>query len=135
MSGSQSKFLSCVWIIVSWFGINKHSSIILISEFPIFFSLFSSIILFSFYEVLYTHFINLKKNESLFKGHLIKNKVYIKILKSLANIFFKIDGHSILLFLLLALNLKYASLTLIYMQFILFLNIFRLSYLLIKKNI
>ena len=94
-----------------------------------------SVFLFLFHDVLYAYFIHLKKRESLFQNQLIKNKLYIKILKSFANLFFKIDGHSILFFLLLALNLQYATLTLIYMQLILLLNIFRFSYLLIRTNI
>jgi phosphatidylglycerophosphate synthase len=94
----------------------------------------SSIFLFLFNEVLYTHFISLKKKESLFQKKLIKSKLYIKILKSFTNIFLRIDGHSIFLFLFLAINLQFALLTLIYMQFILLLNIVRFSYLLVKYN-
>ena len=93
----------------------------------------SSVFSFLFHEVLYTHFIHLKKKVSLFQNQLIKNKFYIKILKIVISIFFRIDGHSILLFLLLASNLYFSILTLIYMQLILLLNILRLSYLLVKN--
>jgi phosphatidylglycerophosphate synthase len=93
------------------------------------------IFLFLFHEVLFTHFGNLKKKASIFENELIKNKVYVKIFKQLTHFFFRIDGHSLLFFLFLALNINFALIILVYMQFVLLLNIFRVSYLLLKHNV
>jgi phosphatidylglycerophosphate synthase len=93
-----------------------------------------SVFLFFFHEVLFVYLINLKQKNSLFKAFFSSSGFSRKILARIVHFFFKIDGHSILLFLLLALNLHIALLTMLYMQFILLLNILRLSYLLIKSN-
>ena len=94
----------------------------------------SFIFLFLFYEVLVIYFTILKKKKSSFQT-LLKNRIYVKILNHIKHFFFKIDAHSHLLFLFLALNLHYAVITIIYMQFVLLLNIFRISYLLMKSDI
>lgn len=94
----------------------------------------SFIFLFLFNEVLVTYSIHLKKKKSFFQT-LVKNRIYVEILNHFKHFFLQIDAHSHLLFLLLALNLYYAVITIIYMQFVLLLNIFRISYLLMKSDI
>jgi phosphatidylglycerophosphate synthase len=94
-----------------------------------------SVFLFFFHEVLFVYLINLKKKNSLFIGIFSNREFLKKILIRIVHFFLRIDGHSILLFLLLALNLHFALLTMIYMQFVLLLNILRVSYLLMKHNV
>jgi phosphatidylserine synthase len=94
-----------------------------------------SVFLFFFHEVLFVYLINLKKKNSLFIGIFSNREFLKKILIRIVHFFLRIDGHSILLFLLLALNLHFALLTMIYMQFVLLLNILRVSYLLMKHKV
>jgi phosphatidylserine synthase len=93
------------------------------------------VFLFFFHEVLFVYLINLKQKNSLFIGIFSNKEFFKKILIRIVHFFLRIDGHSILLFLLLALNLHFALLTMIYMQFVLLLNILRVSYLLMKHNV
>ena len=94
-----------------------------------------SVFLFLFHEVLFIYLVNLKQKNSLFKSISNNGKFLKKILIRIVHFFLRIDGHSFLLFLLLALSFHFALMTMIYMQFVLLLNIFRVSYLLIKTNV
>jgi phosphatidylglycerophosphate synthase len=95
---------------------------------------FFFIFLFLFYQVLVAYYEN-KKKTGLFQAVLKKHKIYIKIFKQFKHFFFRIDGHSHLLFLFLGLNINYALLAIVYMQFVLLLNIFRVGYLLTQFKI
>ena len=60
-----------------------------------------SVFLFFFHEVLFVYLINLKKKNSLFIGIFSNREFLKKILIRIVHFFLRIDGHSILLFLLL----------------------------------
>jgi phosphatidylglycerophosphate synthase len=96
------------------------------------------IFLFPFFSILnvtYVNIKNFKKKINLTRSILSKNLFVEKILRNFVSIFLKIDGHSLFLFLLLAISKSFAYYTLIYFIIVLSLNVFRFSYLLLKIRI
>jgi phosphatidylglycerophosphate synthase len=92
------------------------------------------IFIYLFHEVLFVNLVNLSKikKNTLYKNLSNKNKFLEEIFVRVVHFFFKIDVHALFFFLILGLSLKLAFLIIIYMQIVLLLNIFRISYLLTK---
>lgn len=93
------------------------------------------VFLFPFFSILNVSYVsekNLKKNSNILELISNKNLFIKKILRNFISIFLKIDGHSLFLFLLLAVSKSFAYCILIYFIIVLLLNVLRFSYLLLK---
>ena len=93
-----------------------------------------TVFLFPFFSILTSTYSNnrFKKKINLIGPFKIKYKISRKIIRNFVSIFFKIDGHSLFLFLLLPVSKLTAILLLLYFIFLLMINSFRFTYLLLN---
>lgn len=92
---------------------------------------------FPFFSILNTSYSNLKykKKKQILSHSFTKNIFFRKLLNNFISIFFKVGGHTLFLFPILAINEYLAFSLILYLLVLLLLNVSRFSYLLIMTKI